>query len=186
MKFTPTPLEGAYLIALNPIGDERGFFARQFCAEEFQKQGIDPNIVQINTSTSAKRGTLRGLHYQIAPKEETKLVKCIKGEIYDLILDLRPDSPTFGKTFGTTLSENNRLMMYVPRGFAHGFLSLTDNTELIYFVSESYSKEHERGIRWNDPAFNISWPFEPVVISERDLSHPNFQEVFHEDFAYRS
>lgn len=175
MKYHKTPLEGAYLIEQDPKGDKRGFFARQFCAKECQTHNIEPRIVQVNNSFSAERGTLRGMHYQIAPKEETKMVRCTKGAIYDIILDLRNDSPTFGQSFSAELTEDNRYMMYIPRGFAHGFLTLTDNTEIIYLVSEYYSQEHERGIRWNDRAFNLPWPFEPRVISDRDRSHPDFE-----------
>lgn len=174
MKFNKTPLGGAYTIDLEPRGDDRGFFSRLFCSEEFAQHGIESDVIQANDSFSAHKGTLRGLHYQLAPKEETKLVRCISGTIYDVIVDLRPDSPTFKQWFGAELSAENRRMMFVPRGFAHGFLTLTDNTEVIYLVSESYSKELERGLRWNDPAFNIAWPIAPTVISERDSNHPNF------------
>jgi dTDP-4-dehydrorhamnose 3,5-epimerase len=172
MKFTETPLKGAYLIDLNKLEDERGFFSRLYCTKEFEAHGLNPNVVQVNNSHSVLKGTLRGLHYQLAPKEETKLVRCIKGSIYDVIVDMRKDSPTFGQSFGTELSEENRQMMYVPNGFAHGFLTLKDNSELIYLVSEFYSKELERGLRWDDPALNIQWPFKPVVVSERDEQHP--------------
>ena len=172
MQFISTPLKGSYLIDLEKRGDDRGFFSRMFCIEEFAKHGLESKFIQANNSFSTHRGTLRGLHYQLHPKEETKLVRCIKGSFYDVILDLRNDSPTFGKSFGAVLSADNRRMMYVPRGFAHGFLTLEDDSEVIYFVSEFYSKDEERGIRWNDPRFKIEWPSEPVVISERDRNHP--------------
>ena len=179
MQFAPTPLKDAYLIDLDLLGDERGFFARLFCADEFAKHGLNPNFIQANNSLSKQKGTLRGLHYQLHPKAETKLVRCIKGSLYDVIVDLRQDSQTFGESFGAVLSAENRSMMYVPKGFAHGFLTLEDNTEVLYMVSEPYSKELERGIRWNDPCFNIEWPSVPLVISERDKSHPDFDPNYH-------
>jgi dTDP-4-dehydrorhamnose 3,5-epimerase len=175
MLFTPTPLKDAYLIDLEKRSDERGFFARLFCCEEFKKNGLDGTFVQANNSLSVEKGTLRGMHYQLEPMAETKLVRCIQGALYDVILDLRPSSETFGKWFGAVLSHDNRRMMYVPKGFAHGFLTLQPNTELLYLVSTSYSKELERGIRWNDPAFNIMWPEKPKIISERDSQLPDFK-----------
>ena len=174
MKMTPTPLKGAYLIDLEKRGDERGFFARAFCSEEFKNFGLDDTFVQANDSLSTQKGTLRGMHYQLPPYEETKLVRCIRGSLYDMILDLRLGSPTFGQSFGHLLSADNRTMMYVPRGFAHGFLTMEPDTEVFYLVSSPYSSEHERGIRWDDPAFNLDWPVTPTVISERDRSHPDF------------
>lgn len=174
MKFTKLPLEGAYLIEGEKLEDERGFFARAYCAEDFEREGLEGSFLQMNNSLSLKKGTLRGLHYQLSPMRETKLVRCIKGSCYDVILDLRPDSKTFKQYFGEILSENNRKMMYVPKGFAHGFLTLEDHTELIYLVSQYYSPQLERGIRWNDPDFSIAWPEEPMVISERDQRHPDF------------
>jgi dTDP-4-dehydrorhamnose 3,5-epimerase len=174
MDFKETPLKGAYLINLNKREDSRGFFARFFCKNEFSNFNLDHNIVQINNSQSKFRGTFRGIHYQLHPKAETKVIRCLKGAIYDVIVDLRKDSVTFGKWFGQELNEENRTMMYVPKGFGHGFLTLQDNTEVLYLVSEFYSPEHERGIRWNDPFFNIIWPFDPIVISDKDNSHPDF------------
>lgn len=179
MLFKETPLAGAYVIDLNKIGDERGFFARLFCQEEFVSHGLENQCMQANNSLSRDRGTLRGLHYQLEPKAETKLVRCIQGAVYDLILDIRPESPTFGKSFGAILTQENRSMMYVPRGFAHGFLTLSENAEVLYLVSESYSKELERGIRWDDPAFHIQWPEPPRVISDRDRAHPDFSVDYH-------
>lgn len=179
MRFEKLPLEGAYLIHLSPIGDERGFFARLFCSDEFSNEGIDPNVLQVNNSYSAEKGTLRGMHYQLPPHSETKLVRCILGSVYDVIVDIRPHSKTFGQSFGAELSADNRQMMYVPRGFAHGFLTLTEQSEVIYLVSEKYSKENERGIRWNDPKFSIQWPEKPMVVSDRDKSHPDFSETYH-------
>lgn len=176
MKMTPLSLEGAFLVELEPFGDDRGFFSRLFCSREFQSKGLEGKIVQVNNSGSKYKGTLRGLHYQLPPFEETKLVRCIHGKIFDVILDLRPESPTFGKWHGETLTADNRKMLFVPRGCAHGFITLEDNSEIIYLVSEYYSKEAERGIRYDDPRFNIQWPLPPTVISERDRSHPDFCE----------
>lgn len=179
MIFNQTPLKDAYLIDLEKREDERGFFARLFCTEEFAKHGLEPSFMQANNSLSKDKGTLRGLHYQLAPKAETKLVRCIKGSFYDVILDLRPDSETFGKSFGAILSEDNRRMMYVPKGFAHGFLTLEPNSEVLYMVSTPYSKELERGIRWNDPHFDIYWPEQPEVISDRDRNQRGFDAEYH-------
>ncbi len=175
MKFTPLPLNGAFLIDLEKRGDERGFFARLFCAEEFKKHGLEPGVLQANNSLSVDKGTLRGLHYQLPPKEETKLVRCLTGALYDVIVDLRPESPTFGTSYGAVLSAENRRMLFVPKGCAHGFLTLEPHTEILYLVSEFYSQEYERGIRWNDPTFAIAWPETPRVISERDRAHPDYK-----------
>ena len=179
MKISPTPLNGAYLIDLEKQEDQRGFFARAFCSDEFQKSGLHSTFVQANDSLSVEKGTLRGMHYQLSPFAETKLVRCIRGSLYDVILDLRNDSPTFGHSFGAVLSSENRTMMYVPQGFAHGFLTLEPNTEVFYFVSTPYAPKYERGIRWNDPKFSISWPEVPTVVSERDSSHPDFNHDYH-------
>lgn len=179
MQFKENPLAGSYLIDLEKRGDERGFFARLFCSQEFARQGLEKQFIQANDSLSTRKGTLRGMHYQLEPMAETKLVRCLSGSLYDVILDIRPHSPTFGQSFGAILSAENRLMMYVPKGFAHGFLTLQDNVEVIYFVSQCYSKELERGIRWNDPRFNISWPMKPEVVSDRDQSHPDFCSSHH-------
>lgn len=175
MKFTPLPLEGAFLIDIDKLGDERGFFGRAFCAKEFSNLGLESNFVQLNNSFSAKKGTLRGLHYQLYPMQEVKLVRCIRGSFYDVILDLRQDSKTFGQHFGAILTAENRTMMYVPKGFAHGFITLEENSEVIYLVSQHYSPQLERGIRWNDPIFKIQWPAQPTVLSDRDKNHPNYQ-----------
>ncbi len=174
MQFHKTPLRGAYVIDLDKREDERGFFARFYCTSEFAKLGLESDFIQVNNSLSVKQGTLRGLHYQVAPREEAKLVRCIRGALWDVILDLRPDSETFGKWYGQELTADNRRMMYVPKGFGHGFVTLEDNTEALYMVSEVYSSTHERGIRWNDPRFKIEWPFQPIVISDKDKEHPNF------------
>jgi dTDP-4-dehydrorhamnose 3,5-epimerase len=179
MIFNETPLKGAYLIDLEKRGDDRGFFARTFCVREFAQHGLVEQFVQVNNSSSAQKGTLRGMHYQLAPKAETKIVRCIKGSLYDVILDLRADSPTFGKSFGAELSAENRRMMYVPKGFAHGFYTLTDDSEAFYFVDEFYAPETERGVRWNDPKFAIEWPGEPVVLSDKDRNWRDFDPAWH-------
>lgn len=179
MKFTPTPIEGAFLVDLELRGDTRGFFARLFCIEEFAQHGLETSFIQANNSLSIPSKTLRGLHYQLPPMQEVKLVRCISGSFFDVILDLRPGSKTFGHSFGAVLSAENRRMMYVPRGFAHGFLTLEPHSEVFYMVSQVYSKEKERGVRWNDPAFKIDWPTTPEVISERDQAHPDFNPDYH-------
>ena len=174
MKFNKTKLDGSFVIDLDKREDERGFFARLFCINEFDQNQADRNIVQINNSLSRDKGTLRGIHYQLSPKSETKIVRCIKGSLWDVIVDLRPDSPTFLQWFGETLSAENRRMMFVPKGFGHGFITLEPDTEAIYFVTEFYSPEHERGLRWDDPKIAIEWPIEPVIISEKDSQHKDF------------
>lgn len=179
MIFTETPLRGAYLIDLEKRGDDRGFFARAFCEQEFGAHELATRFVQVNNSLSAQKGTLRGMHYQLVPKAETKLVRSIRGALYDVILDLRDGSPTFGKSFGAELTAENRRMMYVPKGFAHGFITLADDSEALYFVDEFYAPGQERGIRWNDPRFAIQWPIAPVVISDKDRSHGDFDPAWH-------
>jgi dTDP-4-dehydrorhamnose 3,5-epimerase len=179
MIFTSTPLEGAYLIDLEKRDDDRGFFARAVCENEFSKHGLSSHFCQVNNSLSGEKGTLRGLHYQLPPKAETKVVRCIRGSFYDVILDLRAGSPTFGQSFGAELSAENRRMMYVPKSFAHGFLTLADNTEAFYFVDEFYSPEHERCIRYNDPKFGLRWPQAPIVISDKDKNQSDFDPAWH-------
>jgi len=179
MKFHPTPLKGAYTIEPERRGDERGFFARVFCQNEFVQTGLTPQFVQVNNSLSAKKGTLRGLHYQLAPKAEVKVVRCVRGALWDAIVDLRPDSPTFTQWFGAELTAENRLMMYVPKGFAHAILTLTDDTEAFYMVDEFYGPEQERGLRWDDARFKIDWPIEPVEISPKDAKWPDFDPQYH-------
>ena len=179
MKFTETPLPGAYLIDLEKRGDERGFFVRYFCKNEYAVHGLCSDIVQINNSLSAQAGTLRGMHYQLAPKAEDKVVRCVKGALFDVIIDLRPNSSTFLRHFGVELTAENRRMLYVPKGFAHGFLTLRDDTETIYLVTEYYAADHERGIRYNDAKLGIQWPMEPSVISPKDLAHPDFNPTWH-------
>jgi dTDP-4-dehydrorhamnose 3,5-epimerase len=179
MIFSETPLKGAFLIDLEKRGDDRGFFARAFCEKEFAAQGLAGRFVQINDSLSAFKGTLRGMHYQLAPKGETKLVRCVRGALHDVILDLRPGSATFGQHFGADLTAENRRMLYVPKGFAHGFVTLVDDTEAFYLVDEFYAPEQERGIRWNDPRFKISWPVAPAVLSDKDRAHRDFDPAWH-------
>jgi dTDP-4-dehydrorhamnose 3,5-epimerase len=179
VKFLPTLLQDAFVIELEKRADDRGFFARCFCEREFHEAGLETRFVQINNSLSVKAGTLRGLHYQLAPAAEVKLVRCVSGALFDVIVDIRPSSPTFGLWFGEELSSENRRMMYVPRGFAHAVLTLRDDTEVLYMVSASYSPENERGLRWNDPRFSIQWPCEPTEISGKDASWPHFDPTFH-------
>lgn len=179
MKFNPTPLQGAFTIDLEKRGDDRGFFARLFCEDEFRAAGLETHFVQINNSDSAKRGTLRGMHYQLPESAEVKVVRCIKGALFDVIVDLRPDSPTYKKWFGAELSAENRTMMYVPRGFAHGFITIEENTEAFYLVSNRYDPKAERGLRFNDPAFGIEWPLSPSELSEKDGKWPDFDPEFH-------
>lgn len=176
MIFNKTALEDAYIIELQKFNDVRGFFARAFCEKEFEDQGIYFRVVQANTSYSSRKHTLRGMHYQVKPHQEAKLIKCTKGAIYDVIIDMRSDSPTFKKWTGVELSEYNRKMVYVPEGFAHGFLTLEDDTEVYYPVTECYTPGAEKGIRWDDPAFNIDWPAKAAIISEKDQSWPLFNE----------
>jgi dTDP-4-dehydrorhamnose 3,5-epimerase len=179
MLFNKTPLQGAYTIDLEKRGDDRGFFARLFCEKEFGAAGLETHFVQINNSSSATRGTLRGMHFQLPPAAEVKVVRCIKGALYDVIVDLRPDSPSFKQWFGAELSAENRRMMYVPRGFAHGFITLTDDTEAFYLVSAFYAPEQERGLRFDDPAIGIEWPLTPTEMSEKDRKWPDLDPAFH-------
>lgn len=168
MIFSETPLKGAYVLELDRIEDERGFFARSWCVKEFKKHGLNPDLVQCSVSFNKKKGTLRGMHYQAAPHEEAKLVRCTRGALYDVIIDLRPDSGTFKQWFGVELSAENRKALYIPEGFAHGFQTLEDDTEVLYQMSEFYHPESVRGLRWNDPQFGIVWPIEVVTTSKRD------------------
>jgi dTDP-4-dehydrorhamnose 3,5-epimerase len=174
MLFQPTKLAGAYLIDLQQVEDERGFFARAWCVQEFADQGLDTQLVQCNISFNKERGTLRGMHYQRSPFAETKLVRCTRGAIYDVIIDLRPSSSTFLQWIGVTLSADNRTVLYVPKGFAHGFQTLADQTEVFYQMSDFYAPQHAAGLRWNDAACKIEWPLAVTVISARDQSYPDF------------
>ena len=174
MIFSPTVLPGAYIVDIEPRMDERGFFARAWCQEEFSAHGINPHLVQCNISQNRIAGTLRGMHYQIAPAAEAKLVRCTRGAIHDVIIDLRTDSPTFLQHVSVKLTAAAYTMLYVPEGFAHGFLTLADDTEVFYQMSEFYTPECARGVRWNDPQFSIQWPGSVRSISQRDASYPDF------------
>lgn len=175
MIFEETRLQGAYIITLEPIRDNRGFFARAWCQKEFAVHGLHTSFVQANITFSPSRGTLRGLHYQIAPHEEIKLVRCMRGAIYDVIIDLRPDSPTYLQWLSTELTAENRKAIYIPGGFAHGYQTLEDDTEVFYQVGQFYAPQYERGIRWDDPTFAIRWPINaPLILSEKDKSWPDF------------
>ena len=179
MRFHKTPLEGAYLVELDKRGDHRGFFARMFCENEFGAAGLETRFVQINNSLTVEKGTLRGLHYQLPPAAEVKVVRAIKGALWDVIVDLRPGSSTYLKWFGAELTEDNRSMMYVPRGFGHGFITLTYNVEAFYLDSAFYSPEAERGLRWDDPGIGIEWPVEPQEMSDKDRNWPDLDPKFH-------
>lgn len=176
MKFLETPLKGAYIIEIEPIEDSRGLFARSWCKREFEAHSLNPEVVQCNISFNIKKGILRGMHYQIKPFEEAKLVRCTRGAIFDVIIDLRADSPTFKDWFAIELTDKNRKMLYIPERFAHGFQTLKDNTEVFYQMSEYYSPDHSRGIRWNDPSFSIQWPEDKRIISKRDQQYPDFSQ----------
>ncbi len=174
MIFTETELSGSYILEINKLEDPRGFFARTWCKREFEEHGLNTNLSQCNMSFTEKKGTFRGMHYQAAPHGEAKLVRCTSGTIYDVIIDLRPDSQTYKKWFGIELSQKNTKMLYVPEDFAHGFLTLEDKTEVFYQMSEFYYPESARGLRWNDPAFSISLPSDISAIAERDATYPNY------------
>jgi len=175
MNFLPTSIPGVVEIQLTPNRDDRGFFARSWCEREFGEYGLSPRIVQCSVSFNERKGTLRGLHYQDEPFPEAKVLRCTSGAIYDVVVDLRPESPAFKKWIGVELSAGNRHALYVPERCAHGFLTLADQTEVFYQMSEFYHPELARGVRWNDPAFRISWPEKVVVISERDTTYPDFE-----------
>lgn len=176
MIFKKLTLSGAYTIELEKNEDDRGFFARYFCAEEYRKNGLDPRIVQINNSYGKEKGTLRGIHFQLPPMAETKIVRCVKGSFWDVMVDLRKDSPTFGEWCGDTLSSENRKMMYIPKGFGHAFITLEDDTEVLYLVTEYYSHEKEIGLMWNDDELDIKWPLKNPILSEKDTKNMSFQE----------
>ena len=174
MIFRETRLKGTFEIYLEPKTDERGFFARLWCQREFENHNLNPRVVQCNVSFNPRKGTLRGMHYQAPPFAEAKLVRCTRGSVYDVAIDLRPGSATFKDWVGVVLTAERRNVIYVPEGYAHGFLTLEDDTEVFYQMSEFYHPESARGFRWDDPAFEISWPGEVRIISERDRSYPNF------------
>jgi len=173
--FTETPLRGAFVIEPEPLEDARGLFARTWCWREFEARGLDTRIAQCSTSFNKRKGTLRGMHYQVPPAGETKIVRCTRGSLYDVIIDLRPDSPTFTRHFAVVLTSDNRKMLYVPVGFAHGFQTLEDASEVFYQISEFYSPERARGVRWDDPIFGISWPDDERIIVGRDRSYLDFR-----------
>jgi len=175
MIFHASKLPGTFEIHLEPVSDERGFFARAWCQKEFEAHGLNPSVAQCNVSFNARRGTLRGIHYQSPPYAESKVVRCTKGAIYDVVVDLRPDSPTFKDWIAVLLTATNRHMFYVPEGCGHGFLTLEDATEVFYQMSRLHNAESARGVRWNDPAFQIDWPDKVHVISERDRDYPDFE-----------
>jgi dTDP-4-dehydrorhamnose 3,5-epimerase len=172
--FTPTALEGAFVIEPEPSADARGLFARTWCRRELEARGLETAIAQCSTSFNKRKGTLRGMHYQAAPFAETKIVRCTRGAIHDVIIDLRPQSPTFRRHVAVVLTAEDRKALYVPTGFAHGFQTLEDDTEVFYQISEFYSPAHSRGVRWDDPAFQIAWPPDDRTMSERDRNYPDF------------
>jgi dTDP-4-dehydrorhamnose 3,5-epimerase len=174
VKFVETRIKGAFIVDIERLEDARGFFARSWCQREAGAYGLSPQWLQCNISFNKEKGTLRGMHYQGAPFEEAKLVRCTRGKIYDVLIDLRPESPTFKQWFGTELSAENRRMLYIPEQMAHGFLTLEDDTEIFYQMSQFYDPESARGVRWNDPAFGIRWPAAIRVISDRDRNYPDF------------
>jgi dTDP-4-dehydrorhamnose 3,5-epimerase len=175
VRFIETKLKGAYIIEVEPIEDERGFFARSWCQKEFMEHDLNSNLVQCNISFNRKQGTLRGMHYQAKPHEEAKLVRCTMGAIYDVIVDIYPDSPTFKQWVAVELTAENRKMLYIPGGMAHGFQTLVDNTEVFYQMSEFYYPQSAKGVRWDAPIFNIDWPEnDQLVISDKDRSYPDF------------
>jgi len=174
VKFIETPLEGAYIIEIERIEDERGSFARNWCQKEFAEHGLNSRIVQCNISFNKKRGTLRGMHFQVEPFAEVKLVRCTRGAIYDVIIDVRENSHSLKKWFAVELNESNQRMLYIPKGFAHGFQTLEDNTEVFYQMSEFYYPEYSRGVRWDDPFFSIKWPDGERIISKKDQEYPDF------------
>ena len=174
MKFTPTLLAGAFLVESEPMTDERGFFARSFCQNEFISHDLSTNIAQCNISYNKTRGILRGMHYQRTPNAEAKLVRCTRGSIYDVIIDLRGGSSTFQQWIGYELNSKNRIALYIPKGFAHGFQTLEDDTEVFYQMFDFFSPQAASGVRWDDPAFNIDWPLPVHTISEKDRNYPDF------------
>lgn len=174
MIFAETELPGAYFVELEKREDGRGFFARSWCEKEFREHNLNPCVVQCNISFNKQKGTLRGMHYQAVPAMEAKLVRCTQGAIYDVIIDLRPASATFKRHLGVTLTARNYKMVYVPEGFAHGFQSLEDNSEVFYQMSEFYAPQSARGVRWNDPAFGIPWPIPEPIMLDRDRNYPDF------------
>lgn len=177
MKFIETGLPGAFVVEIEQLVDERGFFARTWCSQEFAEHGLVSNIDQTSTSYNERKGTLRGMHFATPPCKEGKLVRCTSGGIYDVIIDLRPDSPAFLEHFGVELTSELRNGLYVPPGFAHGYQTLESDTEILYMMTESYRPGHADGFRWNDPAFNIAWPDDQRLIFDRDNTYPDFDII---------
>ncbi len=177
MIFTETILNGSYLIDMEPVEDERGFFSRSFCRKEFSSHGLKTNIAQCNVSFNKKKSTLRGMHFQIPPKAEAKLVRCTRGAIYDVIIDLRPQSVTYCKWAAFDLTAQNCKALYIPEGFAHGFQTAEDNSEVFYQMFETYAPDYAAGVRWDDPAFGITWPLNNPIMSEKDLRYPLFSKT---------
>jgi dTDP-4-dehydrorhamnose 3,5-epimerase len=173
--FTETRLPGVFIVEPQRLEDERGFFARSWSPEEFEAHGLNPRLAQCSISYNKRKGTLRGMHYQVAPRAEAKLVRCTAGAIYDVALDLRPESPAFRQWISAELTPQNHKMLYIPEGLAHGFQTLTDDAEVFYQISESYHPESARGVRWDDPAFALEWPLPPTAISQRDSNHPRWE-----------
>jgi len=174
MTFTETAIRGVFIVDLERMEDERGFFARSFCQEEFRARGLKTEIAQSNVSFNRRQGTLRGMHLQVAPAAEAKLVRCTRGAVHDVIVDLRPEAPTYCKWVAVRMTEHDGRALYIPEGIAHGFQTLRDNTELFYQMFRAYAPEWQRGVRWDDPAFGIEWPIPNAIISERDMSYPPF------------
>jgi dTDP-4-dehydrorhamnose 3,5-epimerase len=174
--FNKTKLNGAYIMEIEKHSDERGFFSRSWCNKELEDHGLNSGLAQANIGFSLKKGTLRGLHYQVHPYEEVKVVRCTMGAIFDVIVDLRPDSPTYKQWISVELNSENRKMIYVPEGFAQGYITLNDNTEICYNTSQFYSPEFARGVRYDDPSFSIKWPIEVAVISKADKSWPDYED----------
>jgi len=176
MIFTETKLKGAFVIELEKLEDPRGFFARAFCQKEFKEHGLNPNIVQSNVSLNFKKGTMRGMHFQAAPYQEVKMIRCTRGAIFDVIIDLRKNSPTYKRWVSIELTEDNYKMLYIPEDFAHGYLTLKDKSEVIYFVTQFYQPNSEAGVRYNDPAFGIQWPakVDPRMMTDKDKNWPDY------------
>jgi len=175
MEFTELKLKGAFLVSVKKIEDNRGYFGRAWCRDEFAKHGLNPNMLQLNVGFSHKKGTLRGMHYQEKPHEEAKFIRCTRGAIYDVIVDLRPDSPTHKQWFGIELTQDNGTMLYAPEGFAHGYQTLTDDADFYYLTSAAYASGAAKGARYNDQAFGIQWPLPPSIISEPDQKWPDYR-----------
>ncbi len=175
MRLVPLPISGAFAVEVDRLQDSRGFFGRTFCQREFTDAGLVPVVAQCNVSWNERKGTLRGLHFQTAPHQEVKLVRCTSGTAWDVLVDLRPDSPSWLRWTAVEISSTNRTAVYVPAGCAHGFQTLVDGTELLYQMSEFYQPQAASGVRWNDPAFGITWPVSPIVVSDRDNAYPDFR-----------